>query len=129
MAPADTELNATLAALQQTIATLEARMASLEALVGITARSSGDRAGGRADSHEAGRAGSHEVGRAGSPNRPSPSPPVDDALEPGVVLAIAAAVAAYLGERAHVRQIRLISSQAWGQQGRVTVQASHTLHR
>ena len=43
--------------------------------------------------------------------------------------AFGAAVAAYLGERAHVRQIRLISSQAWGQQGRVTVQASHTLHR
>lgn len=108
MAPADTELNATLAALQQTIATLEARMASLEALVGITAS----------------RPVPEALAVAGAP-----SPPVDDALEPGVVLAIAAAVAAYLGERAHVRQIRLISSQAWGQQGRVTVQASHTLHR
>jgi methylmalonyl-CoA carboxyltransferase large subunit len=109
MAPADTELNATLAALQQTIATLEARMASLEALVGITAS----------------RPAPEALDVAGV----APAPPVDDALEPGVVLAIAAAVAAYLGERAHVRQIRLISSQAWGQQGRVTVQASHTLHR
>lgn len=108
MALADTELNATLAALQQTIAALEARMASLEALVGTASRPAPE-----------------ALDVAGV----APAPPVEDALEPGVVLAIAAAVAAYLGERAHVRQIRLISSQAWGQQGRVTVQASHTLHR
>jgi methylmalonyl-CoA carboxyltransferase 12S subunit len=43
------------------------------------------------------------------------------------VLAISAAVAAYLGVRAHIRQIRLISGNAWAQQGRVSIQASHRL--
>jgi methylmalonyl-CoA carboxyltransferase large subunit len=42
-----------------------------------------------------------------------------------VMLVIAAAVAAFLGERAHVRQVRLLSSEAWAQQGRVSVMASH----
>ena len=44
------------------------------------------------------------------------------------LLAISAAIAAYLGVRAHIRQIRLISSRAWAQQGRVSIQASHRLH-
>ena len=43
--------------------------------------------------------------------------------------AISAAVAAFLGERVRIRQIRLIRSNAWAQQGRVSVQASHWLHR
>jgi methylmalonyl-CoA carboxyltransferase large subunit len=45
------------------------------------------------------------------------------------LLAISAAVAAFLGERVRIRQIRLIRSNAWAQQGRVSVQASHWLHR
>jgi methylmalonyl-CoA carboxyltransferase large subunit len=44
------------------------------------------------------------------------------------VLAISAAIAAWLGVQAHIRQIRLIRSPAWAQQGRVTIQASHRLH-
>jgi methylmalonyl-CoA carboxyltransferase large subunit len=43
------------------------------------------------------------------------------------VLAISAAVAAFLGVRAHIRQIRLVSTNAWAQQGRVYIQASHRL--
>jgi methylmalonyl-CoA carboxyltransferase large subunit len=43
------------------------------------------------------------------------------------VLAISAAVAAYLGVRAHIKQIRLVSGGAWAQQGRVSIQASHRL--
>jgi len=43
------------------------------------------------------------------------------------LLAISAALAAYFGVRVHVRQIRLISSSAWAQQGRVSIQASHRL--
>jgi methylmalonyl-CoA carboxyltransferase large subunit len=43
------------------------------------------------------------------------------------LLAISAAVAAYLGVRVRVRQVRLISSPAWAQQGRVSIQASHKL--
>ncbi|MGA7410174.1 MAG: hypothetical protein WBW33_06790 [Bryobacteraceae bacterium] len=44
------------------------------------------------------------------------------------LIAISAAVAAYMGVRANIRQIRVIhASGAWAQQGRVTVQASHRL--
>jgi len=43
------------------------------------------------------------------------------------LLALSAAVAAYMGVRVRVRQIRLISSSAWAQQGRVSIQASHKL--
>ncbi len=44
------------------------------------------------------------------------------------LIAISAAVAAYMGVRANIRQIRVIhSSGAWAQQGRVSVQASHRL--
>ncbi len=48
-----------------------------------------------------------------------------------VMLVIAATVAAFLGERAHVRQVRLLASDAWAQQGRVSVMASHrwAVHR
>jgi methylmalonyl-CoA carboxyltransferase 12S subunit len=44
-----------------------------------------------------------------------------------VLLVISAAVAAFLGERHHIRHVRLISSGAWAVQGRVTIQASHQL--
>jgi methylmalonyl-CoA carboxyltransferase large subunit len=43
-------------------------------------------------------------------------------------LAISAALAAWLGVQAHIRQIRLIHTGAWAQQGRATIQASHRLH-
>jgi methylmalonyl-CoA carboxyltransferase large subunit len=41
---------------------------------------------------------------------------------------IAAAIAAFLGKKAHIRQIQLLGSAAWAQQGRVTIQASHALN-
>jgi methylmalonyl-CoA carboxyltransferase large subunit len=79
-----------------------------------------------------------EVYRAAPAPAPAASPtaapdapvaPPAPAITEDVVLAITAAVAAFLGERAHVRQIRLISSSAWATQGRVSVQASHRLTR
>jgi methylmalonyl-CoA carboxyltransferase large subunit len=42
-------------------------------------------------------------------------------------LAISAALAAWLGVHAHIRQIRLIRTGSWAQQGRVTIQTSHRL--
>jgi len=48
-------------------------------------------------------------------------------LSEELVLVISAAIAAFLGKKAHVRAIRLIGSAAWAQQGRVTIQASHAL--
>ncbi|MBI4907892.1 MAG: hypothetical protein HY820_29980 [Acidobacteria bacterium] len=50
-----------------------------------------------------------------------------ETLSPETVLVIAAAVAAYLGKRGHIRHIRLLTSTPWAQQGRVSIQASHQL--
>ena len=61
---------------------------------------------------------------AAPPVRTEPAPPVITEEE---VLAISAAIGAYLGVRAHIRQIRLVSTNAWAQQGRVSIQASHRL--
>ncbi|HEY6794900.1 MAG TPA: hypothetical protein VI248_09470 [Kineosporiaceae bacterium] len=47
------------------------------------------------------------------------------AVPPDVVLAISAAVAAYLGKRAKVRQIHLSGGARWAQEGRAAVMASH----
>jgi methylmalonyl-CoA carboxyltransferase large subunit len=43
------------------------------------------------------------------------------------LILISAAIGAYLGVHAHIRQIRLVSTTAWAQQGRVSIQASHRL--
>lgn len=51
----------------------------------------------------------------------------EEELSEELVIVIGAAVAAYLGKKAHLRQVRLVGSVPWAQQGRVTVQASHTL--
>lgn len=65
----------------------------------------------------------------GGQDLPAPGP---DAATASVteeeMLAISAAVAAYLGVRARVRQVRLIRSDAWAQVGRVSIQSSHSLH-
>ncbi len=42
-------------------------------------------------------------------------------------MVISAAVAAFLGKRPHIRQIRLLGAAAWAHQGRLTIQASHAL--
>jgi methylmalonyl-CoA carboxyltransferase large subunit len=44
-----------------------------------------------------------------------------------LLLAISAAVAAFLGKRPRIRAIRLVDTGDWAQQGRVFVQASHSL--
>jgi len=53
--------------------------------------------------------------------------PVPAGITEEELLAISAAIGAYLGVRAHIRQIRLLSTSAWAQQGRVSIQASHSL--
>jgi methylmalonyl-CoA carboxyltransferase large subunit len=44
------------------------------------------------------------------------------------MLAISAAVAAFLGVRARIRQVRLVHSSAWAQVGRMGTHASHRTH-
>jgi len=56
---------------------------------------------------------------------PAAVPDAREEITEEVMLVIAATVAAFLGERAHVRHVRLLSSEAWAQQGRVSVMASH----
>jgi methylmalonyl-CoA carboxyltransferase large subunit len=56
------------------------------------------------------------------------APPVlSAAITEEELLAVSAAIGAYLGVRAHIRQIRLVGTSAWAQQGRVSIQASHRL--
>ncbi len=70
---------------------------------------------------------------AGSVDRvvaPAPAPlaaPTGEGLSEELVLVISAAIAAFLGKKAHIRQIRVLGSAGWAQQGRLTIQASHAL--
>jgi cell division septum initiation protein DivIVA len=51
----------------------------------------------------------------------------DEAQREELVATISAAIAAYLGFKPHIRQIRLIGGAKWSQQGRASIQASHEL--
>lgn len=59
---------------------------------------------------------------------PIPEPVATEPIAEEELAVMAAAIAAYLGVRVHIRQIRLISSNRWAQEGRVSIQASHQLH-
>lgn len=61
-----------------------------------------------------------EAARAPAPAAPAP-------ISDRTLTVIAAAIAAFLGKKAHIRQIQLLGSDAWAQQGRVAIQASHAL--
>ncbi len=52
-----------------------------------------------------------------------PNEPPDEEL----LSVLAASVAAFLGYKPRIRQIRLIGGASWAQQGRATIQASHVL--
>ena len=59
-----------------------------------------------------------------APKTPAAMPaPVKQEITEEEILAISAALGAYLGVRVHIRQVRLLSSSAWAQQGRVSVHA------
>lgn len=55
----------------------------------------------------------------------NPEPAAKQEISADIVLVISAAVAAFLGKRASIRQIRLTGESPWAMQGRATVQASH----
>ena len=54
-------------------------------------------------------------------------PEAKEELSEEILLVLSAAIAAYLGKKAPIRQIRLLGSPAWAEHGRVTIQASHAL--
>ncbi|MBL8233241.1 MAG: hypothetical protein JNL98_32380 [Bryobacterales bacterium] len=58
--------------------------------------------------------------------KPAPVPPKEE-IDEELLLVISAAIAAFLGKRPRIRQIRLLHTGAWAQQGRVSIQASHVL--
>ncbi len=91
-----------LEALRQEVARLSERVAALEAAAGPSARTAAN-AQARAAGHSA------------------------EGLSEEMLLVISAAIAAYLGKKPPIRQIRLLRSDAWAQQGRATIQASHAL--
>jgi methylmalonyl-CoA carboxyltransferase large subunit len=88
-----------LEALREEVARLNQRVAALEAAAGVR------------------------------PHVPGPAPSAPEAVELSeeLIVVISAAIAAFLGKRPHIRQIRLLGAAAWAQQGRVTIQASHNL--
>lgn len=50
-------------------------------------------------------------------------------ITPELLMIMSAAIAAYLGKNVHIRRARFISEQgpsSWSQQGRVSIQSSHT---
>ncbi|MFN7993080.1 MAG: hypothetical protein U0Q18_05740 [Bryobacteraceae bacterium] len=73
------------------------------------------------------------VAQAPAPAAAAPKPTEPEKVEdigPDVILVLGAAVAAFLGKRARIKSARLVRatpSNAWAQQGRVFVQASHNL--
>jgi methylmalonyl-CoA carboxyltransferase large subunit len=58
---------------------------------------------------------------------PAAPPAGVEGLSEEILLVISAAVAAYLGHKPRIRQIRLVGQPAWAQQGRVSIQASHAV--
>jgi methylmalonyl-CoA carboxyltransferase 12S subunit len=57
---------------------------------------------------------------------PNTPPAPVKSLSEELIGVISAAIAAYLGVLPHIRQISLVGGDSWAQQGRVTIQASHT---
>lgn len=50
-------------------------------------------------------------------------------IDEEIVCILSSTIAAYLGVKPRIRQIRLVSSESWAHQGRATIQASHALNR
>jgi methylmalonyl-CoA carboxyltransferase large subunit len=67
--------------------------------------------------------------RAVSIQAPQPTTPVPQGdISEEELLALSAAIAAFLGVRARIRHVRLVHSATWAQVGRVHIQASHRVH-
>ena len=110
-------LRATLEEIRSQLATLAERVNGLEQLITPAAP----------ESAPAAIAPTPEPAASAAPAT-NPSVAAEAGISEEELLAISAALAAWLGVQPHIRQIRLIRTSAWAQQGRVTIQASHGLH-
>jgi len=108
-------LRARLEELERAMKSLAAHEAELEKSLAAT----------RAAATAPGRAAAPAAETAPAPVAASVPEPAAPEIAEEIVLVISAAVAAFLGKRARIRQMRLVSSHAWAQQGRASVQASH----
>ena len=97
------QLTATLASLQREMTQLSERLTKLEQRLSADAPPHADATGA------------------------GPSPVAAAEINSELLAVLSAAVAAYLGVKPHIRQIRLVRSEAWAQRGRMTLQASHDL--
>jgi methylmalonyl-CoA carboxyltransferase large subunit len=105
MSKADSRIESALAEIRAQLLALAERVAKLE-----------------------GPAAAPAVEAAARQSEPAVESPVTESIPEEDLLAISAAIAARFGVRVKVRQIRLITTSGWAQQGRVSVQASHRLH-
>jgi methylmalonyl-CoA carboxyltransferase large subunit len=108
----------TIAALRAELARLAARLAALEAAEAGVVAVAGGGTGAGMDPRVAAA-----VGRMAA----AATPQTEAAIPEETLIVIAAAVAAYLGSKPRIRQVTLLGSTAWAQQGRATIQASHML--
>lgn len=106
----DADLNEAVYALREELARLADRVAALEATSGAR-----------------GLAAQSASAPAQTPTQRQSVPPAQEPLSEEMLLVLSAAIAAFFGKKPHIRQIRLIGTTAWAQQGRVTIQASHAL--
>jgi methylmalonyl-CoA carboxyltransferase 12S subunit len=116
------QLAGTLESLRQELGRLGERVAALEAAVAPRnpAIAGAPDGAGREPAQQAAASAQSSVLAHASSSR-------SDGLDEEIVLVISAAIAAFLGKKAHIRQISLVGSGVWAQQGRVTIQASHAL--
>jgi methylmalonyl-CoA carboxyltransferase large subunit len=63
-----------------------------------------------------------------APAMATPAPVIQGDISEEELLALSAAIAAFLGVRARIRNVRLVHSATWAQVGRVHIQASHRVH-
>jgi methylmalonyl-CoA carboxyltransferase large subunit len=94
-------------ALLQRLEHLEARVRELEA-------------GARASASPQVKAAAPAAAVAAAPATP-------EELPEEVLTVISAAIAAFLGVKAQIRQVRLVGREVWAQQGRASIMASHQL--
>lgn len=84
--------------------------------------------GARVGELEAQLAGLAQSAATAVPARAAPAPVTQGDISEEELLALSAAIAAFLGVRARIRHVRLVHSATWAQVGRVHIQASHRVH-
>ena len=133
-------LTETLAAIQKQLAALSERVAALETATGQAPAASADATadavevvpGGQAAPESGAATGSAPVASAESDTTPEDTTPEGTSggtsaseVDEELLLVLSAAVAAFLGKRPRIRQVRLVNSRTWTQQGRAGIHASH----